>query len=113
MLRNQVREGRASYCSETRLSNRIHEDDCVGFLAHLIGMAAKGEALADLYLASDDCPVDLNEVYALLAEQEGCEIATSDTISRRRAGNKKCRNSRMKGTGYRLMYPSYREGYAL
>ena len=29
----------------------------------------------------------------------------------RRAGSKRCRNDRLRETGYRFLYPTYREGY--
>lgn len=112
MLREQVREGRAFYSSHMRLSNRIHEDDCVAVLAFLLRLAAQGKALEEVYLASDDCPVDMNEVYAYIAKQEGVELERSDDIGKRRAGNKRCDNSRLKARGYQFIYPSYKEGYA-
>lgn len=111
MLRDQVREGRAFYCEQVRLSNRIHEDDCVGFLGHLIQMSLNKEAMRPLYLATDSCPVDLNEVYAWIAEQEGVTLLTKPEAQKRRTGNKRCRNALMRATGYELKYPSYREGY--
>lgn len=112
MLREQVREKRAFYSSQVRLSNRIHEDDCVAVLAFLLRLAAKGEELEEVYLASDGCPVDMNEVYAYIAKQEGVELESSDEIGKRRAGNKRCDNSLLKALGYQFIYPSYKEGYA-
>jgi nucleoside-diphosphate-sugar epimerase len=110
-------------------SNRIHEDDCVGFLCHLMGLLDQGKSLAPLYVASDSEPGSLAEVYAFIGEQlqtrECSETPTSaslqiktstsstSTSSIRRAGSKRCRNDLMLNSGYRLRYPSYREGYAL
>lgn len=113
-LIDQVKSGAVSLSSETRLTNRIHEDDCVGFICHLLRAAERGSVLESLYLATDDCPVDLNEVYQFIAEQQGVALGDMSGVvqARRRAGSKRCSNALMKQTGYRLVYPSYREGYA-
>lgn len=95
-----------------RRTNRIHEDDCVGFIEHLIRKSSLGEVLKDLYLASDDEPVDLNEVINWLAKELGVSISQekSDQTSRR-SGNKRCSNKLMLGSGYRLLFSGFREGY--
>lgn len=98
-------------------SNRIHEDDCVGFICHLVGLFAQGEILETCYVATDSCPVSLADVYAYIAEQlqgstEQFEIIESDVVPRR-AGSKRCVNQRMLESGYQLKYPSYLEGYQL
>lgn len=112
MLREQVRAGRAVLANHERLSNRIHEDDCVGFLAHLVRRAFAGNELEPVYLASDSVPVDLNEVLGFIADQEDAELFVSEQVPPRRAGNKRCNNARMLESGYQLLYPGYREGYA-
>ena len=95
-----------------RRSNRIHEDDCVGFLEHLIHQADLGVELESHYLATDNEPVDLNTVISWLAEQLGLALSQELTEqASRRSGNKKCSNKRMLESGYQLRYPSYREGY--
>ena len=110
-LIEQVCEGRRGLSQDLQLSNRIHEDDCVGFLMHLMQLAAGGETLESCYLASDSCPVDMNEVVQYIADQHGIQLPADRREIPRRAGNKRCDNRRMLATGYQLKYPDYREGY--
>jgi len=111
-LREQVRTGMLGLSQSVRLTNRIHEDDCVAVLVHLLQRSRRDEALESLYLASDSCPVDLNEVVRFIAAQEGLPCPENAPPGRRRAGNKRCSNQRLIATGYNFKYPSYREGYA-
>lgn len=96
-----------------KLSNRIHEEDCIGILAHLLNCAIEGKALHNLYLASDDSPVSLNAVIAFIRQELGLpELEPSETATQsRRGGNKRCSNRRIKDAGYRFLFPTYREGY--
>ena len=91
-------------------TNRIHRDDCVGFLCHLIDKADRGEPLHDCYLGSDDTPSSIQEVQHWLAEQlgvayrqEGAPVA--------RTGSKRCDNRRLRESGYTLLHPDYRSGF--
>lgn len=91
-------------------SNRIHQQDCVGFLKHLIAQHSEGQSLQPLYIAADDEPARLHDVSNWLAQQLSARL-TSTSSSRRRAGSKRCRNQRLRDSGYALRYASYREGY--
>ena len=104
-------------------SNRIHEDDCVGFLCHLMDLLDQGKRLETLYLATDSKPVALAEVYQFISEQLQAGLATEEqrplqlehntqANKQRRAGSKRCCNALLLNSGYALKYPSYREGYA-
>jgi len=111
-LIQQVENGTAALSKSCRLSNRIHEDDCVGFIHHLLQEDMRGQASQPLYLASDSAPVELNEVLEFLAQQLSVKLKKADSdVPLERAGNKKCCNKRMLESGYVLRYPSYREGY--
>ncbi|MFT6123803.1 MAG: nucleoside-diphosphate-sugar epimerase [Oleiphilaceae bacterium] len=112
-LIEQVNMHNAKLSANTRLTNRIHEDDCVGFILHLIQQNIQGNINEPVYLASDSEPVDLNEVIKFLAKILGHELTaeTSNDAEKRRAGNKKCSNQKMLDSGYQLHFPSYREGY--
>lgn len=110
-LIEQVLSGSRKLAPGKHITNRIHEDDCVGFLQHLIERALQGAELEDCYLASDSCPAEMNAVLTFIAEQRGRALAHSDQPAPRRAGNKRCDNRRMLASGYRLRYPSYKEGY--
>lgn len=110
-LIEQVKRGKAVLTKSSRLTNRIHEDDCVGFLQHLIQQDIEGIKNDDLYLASDSEPVEYNEVIEFIAAKFEVDLALGDAESKRRAGNKRCSNRRMLESGYRLKFPSFREGY--
>jgi hypothetical protein len=40
------------------------------------------------------------------------ESARDDPASRRRGANKRCSNRRLLDSGYRFIYPGFRQGYA-
>ncbi len=112
-LIDSVRAGRAEvHKGSPRFTNRIHRDDCAGALAHLM----KVDAPAEVYVGVDDEPADRRKVLIWLAERLGVphprEIGGGETPSARAATNKRCSNARLKSSGYRFLYPSYREGYA-
>lgn len=101
-------EGEPSY------SNRIHRDDCAGFLAHLALHVAAPEPL---YVGVDDEPTDRCTVYHWLAARLGVPSphergAGSSTETTGRGGSKRCRNQGLRSSGYALRFPSFREGYA-
>lgn len=111
-LIDEVREGIGAP-TEGPYSNRIHRDDCVGILHHLLARAAAGQALEEIYLGVDSCPAPLAEVKAWVAQQLGLpagHLRPSDK-ARTRGGNKRCSNTRLLASGYALIYPGFREGY--
>lgn len=107
-LIRQVQSGKIS--SSTSFTNRIHADDCASVLAHLIEKQ-KTQLLDDLYLASDDTPVPLNEIQTWIAKQLGVENFEIDTIESERS-NKKISSQRLKKTGFEFLYRGYQQGYA-
>lgn len=99
---------------EPSYSNRIHRDDCAGFLAHLALHVAAPEPL---YLGVDDEPTDRCTVYHWLAARLGVPPphergAGPPAEPAGRGGSKRCRNERLRSSGYALRFPSFREGYA-
>jgi len=113
-LIEQVKKGEAKLSHKPRLTNRIHEDDCVGFIYHLIQEDIQGKNNERLYLASDERPVDLNEVIKFLASKLNLDLVHQHKgeIDTRRAGNKKCSNLKMLESGYKLRFTGYQEGYS-
>jgi nucleoside-diphosphate-sugar epimerase len=108
-LIDSVRSGQAR-CEPGLYTNRIHRDDCAGVLEHLLALAAP----APLYIGVDDEPALQCEVLRWLAQQLGVPPPVPSGApddSRRRGGNKRCCNARLRASGYRLLYPSYCEGY--
>jgi nucleoside-diphosphate-sugar epimerase len=87
-------------------SNRIHREDCIGFLLHLLDTPDRKH----LYLASDDLPALSHEVESWLARRLGV-AHVRETVTPP-AANRRCRNARMKASGYRLRYPDFRAGYS-
>ena len=110
-LLDRIKAGKVAAEQNTPFGNRIHEDDCVGVIVHLVGMLKRGQPLADCYLASDCEPVRQAELIAWVCSQIACDEAMPAGSSKRRAGSKRCDNSRLLECGYRFRYPTFREGY--
>jgi nucleoside-diphosphate-sugar epimerase len=110
-LIEQVSNGQGCPESPPLYTNRIHRDDCVGFLAHLLRLQWQGQALQTCYIGVDNEPVTMWELKQWLAQQLG--IATGQLLqeSPTRRNSKRCRNRRMLASGYRLLYQGYRQGY--
>ncbi len=108
----QVAQGKANcYFGAPRYTNRIHRDDCAGAIRHLMGLAEP----KNRYLVSDDEPNDRSEFIRWLQVQldapQPQTLAPEHASQRALASNKRCRNDRLKASGYQLKYPTYREGY--
>jgi nucleoside-diphosphate-sugar epimerase len=89
-------------------SNRIHFDDCVGTLKHLIERHASGFSLESIYIATDCEPVTQHELRKWISAQ--LKITLTEQPSggpiRRRLSNK-----RLLDSGYVFKFPTFREGY--
>jgi len=90
-------------------SNRIHVDDCAGILTHLIDKVAAGIAIERVYLASDNHPAPLNEVGQWIAQQ--IKVTPCQHAPQRNTGSKRCKNNLILESGYRFVFPSFKEGY--
>ena len=109
-----ARIARGQLCARepVRYSNRIHRDDCAGFLQHLLQRWHAGLSVEPVYLGVDDLPAPQYEVEAWLARALGVEKISEDAQRRQGAGHKRCRNQRLRASGYQLRYPDYRSGYS-
>lgn len=85
-------------------TNRIHVEDCAGVLRHLMRL----ENPSALYLGSDDAPATTAEVVTWLADKLGVPAPPHEESARL---NKRCRNARLRESGYRFTFPTFREGY--
>jgi nucleoside-diphosphate-sugar epimerase len=85
-------------------TNRIHVEDCAGALHHLMRLGYP-EAL---YLGTDDEPATTADVVTWLSAELGAPTPPGGPTERL---NKRCRNARLRETGYRFEYPTFREGY--
>ena len=109
---DSVRSGEA-ICrdGEPVWTNRIHRDDAAGAIAHLLF----AEAPPSIVVGVDHEPADQCEVFHWLADRLGVpppQRGSGPTRDRRyERSNKRCRNARLLGTGFRFAYPTFREGY--
>lgn len=120
-LLQRIRRGQLSPEQPLRYGNRIHRDDCAGFLAHLLELAESGSQLAPVYIGADDAPAPRFEVESWLAREMGVVAAPADVSTGRvigdapagtmPTGHKRCRNRLLHASGYQLRYPDYRSGY--
>lgn len=107
-LIEQVRDGRALRPEREVHTNRIHRDDAAAALLHL---ATLPSSPATCYLGVDDEPAPLGEVVRFLAAELGLPTPPVGAVRRSRGGDKRCRNARLRGTGWVPAHPTYREGY--
>lgn len=108
-LIDTLRAGTATCVEQPPLyTNRIHRDDCARALQHLLGI----EHPEPLYLGVDDDPAPQCQVLRWLATELGVPPPTVVPAPAAPRPNKRCRNDRLKASGFRFRYPGYREGYA-
>ncbi len=101
--------GQPSYTHQPKhFVNRVHLADCVGAMGHLFITGA----LAPELFVVDDEPASQLSVVTWLAEQYGLPTPIAREPRRPNNGSKRCSNARLKATGYRFRYPTFREGYA-
>lgn len=106
LLRAARTGGLAYQAAPPRYTNRIHRDDAAGALAHLLGRPS----LEPVYVAVDCEPAAEEPLQRWLA---GC---VGGAPPRARAGppggaGKRCSNRLLLASGYRLRFPTFREGY--
>ncbi|MBK8974607.1 MAG: SDR family oxidoreductase [Planctomycetes bacterium] len=110
-LVDAVRTGRTGVSVDGRSgwTNRIHADDAARALLHVAMLPAP----APCYVAVDEEPARRDDVVRFLAERLGVEPpAVADDPLRTRGGDRRCSSARLRASGFRFRYPSYREGYA-
>jgi nucleoside-diphosphate-sugar epimerase len=111
-LMERIQRGDVSPAEPVLYTNRIHREDCAGFLSHLIAMVERGEQLDPTYIGVDDCPAPRHEVESWLAAQLGVTPGAPPKNERKEPGaHKRCRNRGLKASGYKLEFADYRVGY--
>ena len=104
-----VTSGSARIPHGSHWTNRIHRDDLAAAIVHVAGL---DDQVADLYLATDNSPAQLAEVYEFLANELGLEQPEHEAPpAERRAGDRRLDNTRLLDSGLSLQFPSYVEGY--
>ena len=68
----------------------------------------------EVYVGVDDAPATEREVLEWLAARLGAPAPrrVRDEAAAARGSGKRCSNARLRASGYRFRYPTYREGYA-
>lgn len=128
-LIEQVRAGNGARQEPVLFSNRIHSDDCAGVLAHIIECQKESKKIESIYLATDCKPSPLYDVKYWLAEQLGLNDQLKSTVLNSKAINsralnskkggralrasKRCSNQRLLDSGYKFLYPTFKEGYQM
>jgi len=107
---NKVLDGDCAPAEPLHYTNRIHRDDCVGFLSHLIDKAEANEVIEPCYLGVDDEPASIQEVQSWLADELNVVYATKGQAIAR-TGSKRCANKLLRESGYQLKYPTFRQGF--
>ncbi|HYQ93160.1 MAG TPA: SDR family oxidoreductase [Candidatus Competibacteraceae bacterium] len=112
-LIDSLRQGNATCVDNPPLyTNRIHRNDCAAALQHLMNLSAP----AALYLGVDNEPAPQCEVLRWLAGRLGVPgptvVSAATAPEAMLRANKRCRNTRLRASGFQFRYPSYREGYA-
>jgi nucleoside-diphosphate-sugar epimerase len=106
-LLRSLREGRAVCpAGAPRWSNRMHRDDAARAIVHLLGLANP----APLYLGVDCEPTDQAALLRELASWIGVPAPVPRELPPP-AVNRRCGNARLLASGFRFVYPSWREGY--
>jgi nucleoside-diphosphate-sugar epimerase len=102
---------------EPHFTNRIHRDDAAGCLRHLMSHSVDDIDLDDIYLGVDHEAAEETVVLRWLADRLAVKLPEPDAgdsqAKVRRTGSKRCRNQRLTTTGYRFVYPTFREGYEM
>ncbi len=88
-------------------SNRVHLDDCVGILNHLLFISDP----RPIYNGVDCFPAERNEVLNWLTLKMGLPPLRMADISSSARGNKRCSNKFLIDSGYQFIYPTFREGF--
>ena len=88
-------------------TNRIHRDDAVGSLAHLLSL----ESPEPTYLGVDGDPADRADVLAWIADRLSVDVLTEEVEEPARGEGHRCRNDLLCQSGYTFEYPTFREGY--
>ena len=90
-------------------SNRIHRDDAVGTIKHLLNQEKRQE----IFNVVDSLPATRTEIITYLSTLTGKKIKSPQVNASPspRTTNKKVCNQRLLNSGYKFIFPSYKEGF--
>jgi nucleoside-diphosphate-sugar epimerase len=108
---DSVRNGTATLAARPEYTNRIHQLDCAGVLAHVLRLPSP----APTYIGVDDEPADRRAVVEWIAERIGVTAPKPPEgyggTAAGRARGKRCSNRLLRESGYVFRFPTFREGY--
>ena len=108
-LNKMINDGKTF--AHNRFTNRIHRDDCANALIHLMNLPN----CENIYLGSDNDPADLSVMASWIMEKKGPKNEELEYLTRikfsKTESNKRCSNKKLKETGYKFLFPTFREGY--
>jgi len=106
----RARAGEKCRASPPHWTNRIHVDDAAAAIVHLLEL----DRPASLYLGVDEEPATECTVLRHLAMRLGMPTAAYvDDPRATSATGKRLSSARLRASGFRFAYPTFREGYAL
>ncbi len=106
-LLRRLRQGAAECpAGPPRWTNRMHRQDAARAIVHVLSLARP----APLYLGVDAEPVDQATLLRELAAMFGL-LQPPVRESPPAEVNRRCSGERLRASGFRLLYPSWREGY--
>jgi nucleoside-diphosphate-sugar epimerase len=96
-----------------RVVSRVHVDDLAALMEGCLTRGLRGET----FVVADQCPVPQREAVAWLCARLGVAevpVATGDAVPETLRHDRRVNSARvLAATGVRLMYPGYREGFAM
>jgi nucleoside-diphosphate-sugar epimerase len=106
-LFRQFLKGEAVLSDGERWLNMVHRDDVVGAILAAMDIGP------GIYNVADDEPVTQRDFFQWLARLFDRPMPPAgETVSRKRTPtNKRVRNAKLKAAGWRLRFPTFREGY--
>ncbi|MGC4068996.1 MAG: SDR family oxidoreductase [Polyangiaceae bacterium] len=87
--------------------NRMYVTDCARALEHLLRLPAPDP----LYIGADDEPASQDAVLTWLHEHFELPPLPPRAGDSKERGSKRCSNARLRGSGFTLSFPTFREGY--
>ena len=105
-LIRRIRAQTASQPQGRRYTNRIHRDDCVGAILHLLQRGTN----APVYNGVDDLSADQGDVLQFLASRLQVPLPPRGPAHGHVTG-KRVSNAFLRAHGYVCRYPTYQEGY--
>ena len=105
-LIRRLRAQTASWPQGVHYTNRIHRDDCVGMIVHIL----QRDDIAPVYNGVDDASADQNDVLRFLADRMRLPLPSPAAQANRVTG-KQVSNALLRAHGYTCRFPTYQAGY--